>query len=158
MLAPGADGRGSRQPGRPCRAVSHNPPMSGLSAPTFTRRRVLGLGIAAVGVGYFGRFAVGGTFEQHVADVLGLERPAADRLLELLRAELGADYDVRAAAFMAATTAPGRWVVPSGLRREALQAFVGPLFGVEQGSVTALVYGGSSSARPVTGCGVLVRV
>ena len=131
--------------------------MSRASPPTFTRRGVVALGVAAAGLAYFGRFAVGGVFEQHVAEVLGLERALADELLELLRAELGPDYDVRAAGFMMATTAPGRWVVPRGVRDEALEGFLGPLFGVQQGFVTPLVYGGLSEVRPLAGCGTLVR-
>ena len=123
-----------------------------------TRRGLLVGGAAgAVGFAYWGRFGLGDTFESHVAGVLGLPEPVTRELLESMREELGADYDARAAAFVAATTAPTRWLMPSGARREALESFVGPLFGLEQGYVMPFVYAGLRDSGRFQGCNGLVR-
>src|SRR3712207_6650738 len=92
----------------------------------FTRRKML-LGGAAASAGGFalwGRYAVGGTFEQHVADQFGLPVRVASELLDTMRAELGVDYDARASAFLAATTSPSADVMPEGARRPAIEGFV----------------------------------
>ena len=124
-----------------------------------TRRRLLiaGAGAGVAGLAYWGRFGLGGTFEDHVAETLGLDGRVTRELLETMREEFGVDYDARAAAFVAATTAPSRWVMPGGARREALESFVGSLFGLQQGYVTAFVYGGLRDAGSFRGCNGLVR-
>lgn len=116
--------------------------MPATASTIFTRRRALVAAAGAAGAAYFGRFTVGGSFEQHVSEVLGLERPVTDELLELLRHDLSVDYDLRAAAFVAVTTAPGRWITPAGLKRQAIESFVGPFFGVVQGCATPFAYAG----------------
>jgi hypothetical protein len=124
-----------------------------------TRRQALaGGGIAvAAGVAYWGRFALGGNFEQHVADQIGLEVGPTSGLLDSLRDELAADYDVRASGFLAATSAPTKWLMPHSVRKEAMQAFIGPLFGVQQSFVTPLVYAGLRKNTRYEACHVLVR-
>lgn len=131
-----------------------------VSSPLVTRRQALSataVGLGAVATGWFGRFAVGGTFEEHVARTLGLERGAADELLTLLRDALGVDYDARAAGFVAATVSPGSHVLPARTRRKALNAFLGPFFGVEGGNVAPQVYAGLRRPGPFVGCATLVR-
>jgi hypothetical protein len=58
---------------------------------------------------------------------------------------------------VAATTAPSRWVMPGGVRREALESLVGPLFGLQQGYVTPFAYAGIRNAGSFSGCNGLVR-
>jgi|SRR5215217_3776120 len=124
-----------------------------------TRRGLLiaGAGAGVAGVAYWGRFALGDTFEDHVAATLGLDERVTRELLQTMRDELGLEYDARAAAFLAATTVPSRWVMLGGARREALESFVGPLFGLQQGYVTGFVYGGLRDAGSFRGCNGLVR-
>jgi hypothetical protein len=124
-----------------------------------TRRGLLiaGAGAGVAGLAYWGRFALGDTFEAHVAETLGLEEQVTRELLETMREELGLEYDARAASFVAATTAPTRWVMPGGARREALESFVGQLFGLQQGYVTPFVYGGLRESGSFRGCNGLVR-
>jgi len=47
--------------------------------------------------------------------------------------------------------------MPSGARREALESFVGPLFGLEQGYVMPFVYTGLRDSGRFQGCNGLVR-
>jgi len=103
-----------------------------------TRRQALvGATVAtAGGFALVGRYGVGGTFEQHVADQLGLPRATADGLVQTLRATLERpDYEARASAFVLATTTPARLAMPEGARREAIEAFIGPLLKMENGFV-----------------------
>ena len=92
-----------------------------------------------------------------MAATLGLEEPVTRELLETMRDELGIEYDARAAAFVAATTAPTRWLMPGSARQEALESFVGPLFGLQQGYVMPFVYGGLRHSGSFRGCNGLVR-
>lgn len=124
-----------------------------------TRRRLLiaGAGAGAAGLAYWGRFSLGDTFEDHVAETLGLDERVTRELLATMRDEHGLDYDARAAAFVAATTAPTRWLMPGAARQEALESFVGPLFGLQQGYVTPFVYAGLRDSGSFRGCNGLVR-
>ena len=129
--------------------------------PRVTRRQAV-IGAAAIvagGAGWSGRYAVGGFFEEHVAARLGLDVRLATELLEALREELGAaEYDVRAAAFVAATTVPSRLVMPSAARREAVEAFVGPLVSLGEGFVTPYVLAGiRDTGRPLPCGGTVSR-
>src|SRR4051794_38170093 len=128
-------------------------------ARTITRRGLLiaGAGAGAAGLAYWGRFTLGDTFEAHVAGTLGLAEPVTRDLLATMREEIGPDYDARAAAFLAATTVPTQWLMPERARREALESFVGPLFGIGQGYVTVFVYGGLRDSGRSRGCNGLVR-
>jgi len=96
------------------------------------------------GVGVGGGLTYGDEFEEHVAATLGLEKRLTGELLDSLRAEIDGDYAVRAAGFAVATTSPSRWLVPEAVRREAIEVFVGPLFGLNGGFVTAFAYAGLS--------------
>ena len=124
-----------------------------------TRRALLiaGAGAGVAGLAYWGRFALGDTFESHVAGTLGLDEQVTRELLETMRKEMGLEYDARAASFVAATTAPTRWIMPAAARREALESFIGPLFGLQQGYVTPFVYGGLRESGSFRGCNGLVR-
>jgi hypothetical protein len=126
----------------------------------FTRRRlvVAGVGGAAVvaGFGIWGRFALGDSFERHVAAQLGLDLELTDGLLQRMRDELG-DYELRAAAFLVATKDPADAAVPESVRREAIDAFVGPMFGLSRGLVVPLDYAGLRDSPDYVACAVLVR-
>jgi hypothetical protein len=94
-----------------------------------TRRQALGGGAAAlvgvVGIGY-GRYALGDEFEEHVASTLGVSVDDARPLIETARQGLegrGA-YETRAATFLAATTFPGRQLLPRGTRERAVRVFL----------------------------------
>jgi hypothetical protein len=93
------------------------------------RRRTLLAGAVAVGgpllFASYGRFAVGAEFEKHVADVLGIELDTAERLIQYARDTLDSvEYDVRASAFLAATTFPGADLIPRKQRERAIQPFL----------------------------------
>jgi hypothetical protein len=94
-----------------------------------TRRQALGGGAAAVvgviGVGY-GRFAVGDNFEEHVASTLGIPIDRARTLIDTARRGLTGtgDYEAVASAFVAATTFPGRQLLPRGTREHAIEIFL----------------------------------
>lgn len=107
-----------------------------------TRRRALVFGAAAIGAtlfGRYGRYGVGDEFEDHVASVLGVSRSAARSLLESARHRLGSrDYDIRAAAFLAATTFPGAEMVPEGSRRDAVESLVIQMIETSQENLVAL--------------------
>lgn len=123
-----------------------------------TRRQALGAGAAgaaALGGVHYGRFALGGEFEDHVAARLGLDRERATLMLERARERLGgAEYDARAAAFLAATTFPGSVVPADGARRRAVAGLVGPM--LEQ-RVDGLVYLGQVERPPAGRCQGLLR-
>jgi hypothetical protein len=89
-----------------------------------TRRQLLVAGGAAAGaaaVGVSGSYILGDGFEEHVADVLGIELELARALLDGMRETTGGlDFEARAAAFIGATTFPGSEVLPSGVRRRAV--------------------------------------
>jgi len=95
-----------------------------------TRREAFVAAAALAAAGGFvgwGRFALGGAFENHVADTLGLDGRVARELLAEMRRGLGPDYETRAAGFLAATREPGRSLLPAGTRSSAIDAFVAPL-------------------------------
>lgn len=123
-----------------------------------TRRQALGAGaggVAAVGGLYYGRFALGGEFEDHVANTIGVDRELATRMLERARERLGAtEYDARAAAFLAATTFPGTLVPADGARRRAVEGLVGPML---QQRIDGLVYLGQVDQPPDGPCQGLLR-
>jgi hypothetical protein len=123
-----------------------------------TRRQAL-VSAAVIGVGFagWGRFAVGGEFEDHVAEVLSIDGALARQLLERLRNDRGVEYDARASAFLLATTEPSRWVLPSGVRRQAIKSFVVPLLEVADQPSFSLAYTGLRETSVFTPCRVLVR-
>jgi hypothetical protein len=123
-----------------------------------TRRQAI-VGGAVIGVGFvgWGRFVVGGEFEDHVAEVLAINGAVARQLLERLRNERGVEYDARASAFLLATTEPSRWLLPSGLRRQAIESFVLPLLEVADQPSFSLAYTGLRKTSVFTPCRVLVR-
>jgi hypothetical protein len=122
------------------------------------RQALLAAGaIGAGGLGLYGRFAVGGEFEDHVARQLGIDGAFARDLLSTARDVLGPDYDARAAAFVVATTAPSRHLMPRGARAEAIEALIEPMFNVARypGSAWAI-----AGLRPDNGfhpCAMLLR-
>ena len=123
-----------------------------------TRRQAI-VGGAVIGVGFvgWGRFAVGGEFENHVAEVLDVNGAVARQLIERLRRQRGVDYDARASAFLLATTEPSRWLMPSALRRQAIESFVLPLLEVADQPSFSLAYTGLRETSVFTACRVLVR-
>jgi hypothetical protein len=126
--------------------------------PKITRRQALVGGAGAVvvgGAGLSGRYAIGDTFESHVADQLGLPVGVTKELLESMRAEVG-NYDARAAGFLTATTTPGKDLLPASVRRQAIESFVGPLIDIQTAFVTPQVYVGvkrDGRFSPCTGIG-----
>jgi hypothetical protein len=127
--------------------------------PRVTRRQALigGAGlVAAAGLGSVGRFAVGDEFEEHVADLLGLEPGVTTELLQTMRDEVG-DYEVRATGFVVATTSPWADLVPDRARREAVESFIGPLIDISQGFVTPYVYLAGHDTGRFVACSVLRR-
>ena len=127
--------------------------------PSVTRRQVLFGGAASAVGGYaiVGRYALGDTFEQHVAGRLGLPLDVTTDLLKTLRDEIGMDYDARASAFVLATSSPSRLAMPSGARRQAIEAFIGPLLKLQEGFVTPYVISGVQDVGHYRPCGVLRR-
>lgn len=94
-----------------------------------TRRQALGGSVVAiagvVGVGY-GRYALGDEFEEHVASTLGVPLERARALIDTARGGLQGrgEYESVAAAFLAATTFPGRQLLPRGTREHAVEVFL----------------------------------
>jgi hypothetical protein len=123
-----------------------------------TRRQAIAGGalLAAAGVVRWGPFALGGTFEDHVAEVLGVDGALAREMLARARADLG-DYEARASAFVLATTTPSDLLMPSGLRREAMEAFVHPLLHPEEPNSPRLAYAGLRRTGEFAPCRGLVR-
>jgi hypothetical protein len=123
-----------------------------------TRRQALGAGTAGVAVlagGWYGRFALGDEFEEHVASTLGVDRARATLLLDRARERLGGtEYDARAAAFLTATTFPGTLVPADGSRRRAVAGLLGPM--LEQ-RVDGLIYLGQVDRPPAGRCQGLLR-
>lgn len=124
-----------------------------------TRRQALaasGAGIVAAGsFSFWGRYALGDEFETHVADLIGLDRTLTSGLLANLRDQIGtSEYDLRATAFLLATTEPSETVMPRDARERAVRGLIGPLFG---GLVTPLTYAGLRDNVRYTACEVLVR-
>jgi hypothetical protein len=123
-----------------------------------TRRQALGTGAggaAALAGLYYGRFALGGEFEDHVASRLGIDRERATLMLDRARERLGgAEYDARSAAFLAATTFPGTLVPADGARRRAVEGLVGPMFAQR---IDGLVYLGQLEQPPAGRCQGLLR-
>lgn len=112
------------------------------SMPKITRRQALagGAGVVVAGsAGVSGRYALGDTFESHVADMLGLPLEQTKDLLSTMRDEIGT-YEVRAAGFLTATTFPGSDLLPESARRKAIESFIGPLFDIQAAYVTPQVY------------------
>lgn len=91
-----------------------------------TRRGLVGVGAAAlVGSAAYGRYAVGDEFEEHLASTIGVSTAEAAALTQTAREGLGdARYDLAASAFLAATTFPGRDVLPRGVRERAVRGFL----------------------------------
>lgn len=107
-----------------------------------TRRQALagGAGVIIAGsAGASGRYALGDTFESHVAGILGLPLEQTKDLLRTMRDEIDT-YDFRAAGFLAATTTPGKELMPESARRKAVESFIGPLFDIQAAFVTPQVY------------------
>ena len=122
-----------------------------------TRRTLLLVGAGGVGVaafGLWGRFALGDSFERHVADQLGLDLELSNEVLRRMREELG-DYELRAAGFLVATQGPADTLLPASLRRDAVDAFVGPMFGLSLGLVTPFVMAGLNDTADYRACDVL---
>jgi hypothetical protein len=115
-----------------------------------TRRGLLGGAVVgAVGAVGYGRYALGDEFEQHVAGVIGLPLDHARDLTRQARDRVGdVTYDRIASAFLFATTVPGRWVTPDGVRRRAVHAFLNEAVPDSRGNLVllALRRGGPTAA------------
>jgi hypothetical protein len=127
-----------------------------------TRRTLLlgaGAGTAGVVFGFWGRFALGGTFEDHVAEQLAIDRGVAREMLAAMRDEVGfGEYEARATGFLVATTSPSSFVAPRSARRSAVDAFLGPLFAAAEGRPAAeLAYAGLRKSIADRPCSVLLR-
>lgn len=121
--------------------------------PRLSRRGVLlaGAGVVAASAGWWGRYALGDTFEEHVAHVLGVDTGLATELLATLREHVN-DYDLRAAGFLFATTSPSQELTPRAAREEAIEAFIGPLVGMESELITPLAIGGRTHSGRYQPC------
>jgi hypothetical protein len=75
----------------------------------------------------------------------------ATELLATLREQVD-DYDVRAAGFLFATTSPSQELTPRPAREEAIEAFIGPLVGMESGLITPLAIGGRTHSGRYQPC------
>jgi len=124
--------------------------------PRLSRRNVLlaGAGVVAAGTGWWGRYALGDTFENHVARTLGVDARLGAELVASLR-ERHDDYDARAAGFLFATTSPSKELTPRSVREEAVEAFIGPLVGMEFGLITPLALAGRTRSGSYRPCQVL---
>jgi hypothetical protein len=122
----------------------------------FSRRNLLlgGAGLVVAGTGWWGRYALGDTFENHVARTLGLDARVGAELVASLREHVD-DYEARAAAFLFATTSPSRDVMPRAAREEAVEAFIGPLVGMENALITPLAIAGRRRSGSYQPCRVL---
>jgi hypothetical protein len=93
-----------------------------------TRRRFLAGGAlvaAAVVGGGYGRYAIGDEFEEHLAGVIGVPVATASAMTRAAQTRFGgADWDLHAGAFVAATTWPGQWALPDSVRRKAIRSMV----------------------------------
>lgn len=123
-----------------------------------TRRRLLGLGAVVLGaaaVAPYVPLAVGSEFEQLVASTLGIDEELASQLLEAVRDSYGSvEYEARAAAFSLAVRAPASALVPEGMRRSAVRAFLEPMF-EEPAAALAYAVGGRDPRERA--CAGLVR-
>lgn len=124
--------------------------------PRLTRRHALlaGAGLAVAGTGWWGRYALGDTFENHVARTLGVDARIGAELVASLRERID-DYEARAAGFLLATTSPSRDVTPRSVREEAIEAFIGPLVGMESQLITPLAIAGRTRSGRYRPCRVL---
>jgi hypothetical protein len=114
-----------------------------------------GVGLVAAGFGLYGRFAFGDTFENHVANLIGLDEKVTAGLLEQTRERIGAaEFEARASAFLIATTEPSETLTPDSAREKAINAFIGRMF---DGLVTPLTYSGLRDNTSYVPCQVLVR-
>jgi hypothetical protein len=124
-----------------------------------TRRQLVagGVGLLAVAAaGVYGRFAIGDEFEEHVASVLGVPVGAARRFTRNAREHFGSgEYDLRAAAFVGATTFPGSLLHPAAVRERAVGGFVRGMF---RQPADNTIYMGVQRSVDATGCAGLVRV
>lgn len=122
-----------------------------------TRRSLFGFGaVGLVSAGAYGRYAVDGAFEEHVSNVVGVPLDSARALTVQARSRLGeADYDTIAAAFLASTTAPGRWVLPRSLRRDSVHAFLSEAVPDSHGNLVLM--GLMSTESPNSACAGLLR-
>jgi hypothetical protein len=105
--------------------------------------------------GGYGRFAVGDEFDEHLASVLGIPVATAAALTADAKQRTGgAAWQVRRAAFVAATTAPGRWVLPASTRQHARHSMVDKLIVTP---ADGLDYLGLRPPAPGQACQGLVR-
>ena len=101
-------------------------------APGFrlSRRQALAAGgglAGAAAVGGIGALVVFDEFEDHLAGVLGISPELARELATQARDRLGgAEYELRAAAFFAAT-APGSGLLPTGVREAGVRRLLGAM-------------------------------
>lgn len=120
------------------------------------RRAFLGAGVGVLAAAVAAPYApllAGDEFEAFAAGQLGMEEAAALETLARLRERLGdAEYDQRAAAFAVALRAPYGGLVPGGLRRAAIERFVGPLFAEPPDRLAYVL-----ARPPVPVCGGLLR-
>lgn len=120
-----------------------------------TRRRAIGLGAVVLGaaaVAPYVPLAVGSEFEQLVASTLGIDEELASQLLEAVRDNYGSvEYEARAAAFSLAVRAPASALVPEGMKRSAVRAFLEPMFEEPAAALAYAVEGRDPRARACTG-------
>jgi hypothetical protein len=108
--------------------------------------------VCAVAGGY--RVALGQEFDEHVAKVLGLPRATAATLIDAAKKRTDTlEWELRRDAFVTATTAPGRWLVPAAQRRLAIRAVTNRLIHTP-GDV--LAYIGLQSPAPGRPCAGLI--
>jgi hypothetical protein len=123
-----------------------------------TRRRAIAAGaagVAALGTGWYARFGLGDEFEEHVAGVMGIDTARATMLLERTRERLGdTEYDLRAAAFLAATTFPGDLLPAGAGRARAVQQLVGKML---ERRADVMLYLGELDRPPDDDCQGLLR-
>jgi hypothetical protein len=125
--------------------------------PRLTRRQLAAggalLAACAAAGGY--RVAIGQEFDDHVADVLGMPLATASALISAAESRVGAlEWELRRAAFVVATTPPGRWLLPAAQRRSAIHSVIDQLL---QTPGEALASIGLRKPAPGLPCAGLLR-
>jgi glycosyltransferase involved in cell wall biosynthesis len=123
------------------------------------RRTFVAAGAGVAGVALLAPYAAlipDDEFEQLVASRIGVEPELARQLLDRARAQYGdAEYDVRAAAFALAVRDPAAIVMPTEVRRRAIDGMLGPMLSAPASNLAYALT--SSDPGGAASCSGLVR-